>query len=405
MKHRRHMTVHPKTGDYYVRIMRDGVSRYFNLGGNERQARRRLEKIESDIASGIIAFATRETTATVHQDGSRDMRIEELAHRHLEWVKVNRSKGTFQNRRDSVSKFLRFAAPCMVSDITRIRLEEYHTWARENQGRGGNAGNAAMSHVKAMFRWAEEMDVCDLAYRRFPRIEHTPPGTPRLTDEEIEKLLDSATPDFRDLLRFGLLTGLRPPELRGLTMEHIVHDPGGTSYVLIQQHKTSRSSKEPKPRTVPLCPQAATIIRRQTEGHPDSDHIFLNSDGTPWKRHALRNALRRLCRQAGVKYVPPYALRHTFASMASEARAETTGLAMLMGHSTTRTLMRYVKNSFDHHLKTVVALGNRLDRIGGGGGGQDAKSMQVLSPATKSEEDNGINVNAACSASLSKPSR
>ena len=62
---------------------------------------------------------------------------------------------------------------------------------------------------------------------------------------------------------------------------------------------------------------------------------------------------------------------------------------MLMGHTTTRTLMRYVKNTFDYHLKTVSEVGNRLENIINGGG-QSAKSMQIWSPATKlgkSEED------------------
>jgi hypothetical protein len=107
--------------------------------------------------------------------------------------------------------------------------------------------------------------------------------------------------------------------------------------------------------------------------------------------YALRNGFRRLCRKAGVRYVPPYALRHTFASMCSEAHAETTGLAMLMGHSTTRTLMRYVNNTFSHHLETVNGVGSRIGNIVNGGG-QDAKSCKILSPATKSGLDDGVAV-------------
>ncbi|MEI6563889.1 MAG: hypothetical protein WCO42_06240 [bacterium] len=98
-----------------------------------------------------------------------------------------------------------------------------------------------------------------------------------------------------------------------------------------------------------------------------------------------------------------YALRHTFASMASESHAETTGLAMLMGHSTTRTLMRYVRNTFSHHLKTVTDVGRRVELLGNGGG-QNAKSIQILSPATKSGNGEKEIVEKSVVVSGSKPS-
>ena len=58
-----------------------------------------------------------------------------------------------------------------------------------------------------------------------------------------------------------------------------------------------------------------------------------------------------------------YALRHTFASMESDAGVETTGLARLMGHSTTRTLERYVVNTAEHHLKGVTAVQDRIRSV------------------------------------------
>ena len=57
-----------------------------------------------------------------------------------------------------------------------------------------------------------------------------------------------------------------------------------------------------------------------------------------------------------------YSLRHTFASMQSDAGTETTGLARLMGHTTTRTLKRYVSNTFEAQ-KAVTALQDRLNDV------------------------------------------
>jgi len=49
--------------------------------------------------------------------------------------------------------------------------------------------------------------------------------------------------------------------------------------------------------------------------------------------------------------------------MESDAGVETTGLARLMGHSTTRTLERYVVNTAEHHLKGVTAVQDRIRSV------------------------------------------
>ena len=46
--------------------------------------------------------------------------------------------------------------------------------------------------------------------------------------------------------------------------------------------------------------------------------------------------------------------------MESDAGVETTSLSRLMGHTTTRTLERYVSNTFAHHRQAVTALQDRI---------------------------------------------
>lgn len=113
-------------------------------------------------------------------------------------------------------------------------------------------------------------------------MRNTPPRTLRFTDEEIHKFLGGMPAgDFRDMLVFGLVTGLRPPELRGLKKGEVCQAPDGKSYVLIEIHKTSKSCRNPLPRTVPLPAEAVAIVRRQMDRHPKADHIFLTEDATP----------------------------------------------------------------------------------------------------------------------------
>ncbi len=176
----------------------------------------------------------------------------------------------------------------------------------------------------------------------------------------MQKLLTAAPSDFQDLLRFGVLTGLRPQELRGLTQENLRTKATGDMYVWIGRHKTSKTARVPKPRTIALCSDAEQIVKRQIASHPKAKHIFLNGDGVPYTRYGFRTRLDRLTARAGVRKINPYTLRHTFATWESEAGVESTALSQMMGHTTTRMLDRYVSNTYEHHKKAVELIAARV---------------------------------------------
>lgn len=351
-----------RRGIYFVCIRRNGVRRYFKLGTNRKAAEKSLVQIEKGIAAGKVAFGEVETTQVVRDDDSTDIRIEELAVLHLQWVQANRAEGTFRQRQHYVLKFLDFAGEVMVSEITRMKLEQFHESAKGEQ-HGPNAGNQAMRHVKTMLLWGEEMGLCALSFKRFPTISEVRPEVDPVTEDELAALLTTVPDDFKDMILFGLLTGLRPEELRELKKVSIRHSSFGDTYVLIPKHKTSRSAREPKPRSVPLSGVAEDIVERRFKAHPKSEVVFLNGKGRPYTRQALRNRLIRWCRRAGIRDITPYLLRHTFASMQSDSRIETTSLARLMGHTTNRTVERYVHNTFEHHKRAVEGLERRLQGI------------------------------------------
>jgi len=337
-----------------------GISKHFKFGTNKKQAEADLRQLETDIASGKIQFAEQETSQVVNADGKKDMRIEELAVRHLEWVKGNRAPGTLRNRKHFVNQFLGYIGECMVSGITRMKLEDFYLWAKENKGRSDNGGNQQISHVKTFLRWGEEMEIIDLPFKRFPRITYTLPDVTIVDRKTLLLILATASPDFRDMIIFGLLTGLRPFELRPLKQSQISYLPDGRPYIVIQKHKTSKTASSPSPRSVVLCQEAERIFKRNVDLHPKSEYVFLNEDGNPFTAKAFNDRFERICLRLSIPKIKPYDLRHTFASMLSDGGTETTALAKLMGHSSTRTLMRYVKNSHEHYKKAIDGLETAL---------------------------------------------
>jgi len=142
--------------------------------------------------------------------------------RRQEWVQANRATGTFELRRHYVRRFLDYIGACNVSDITAQKMEEFQTWAKKNCGNGSNAGNEVLRNLKVMFNWAMENEICTANIKRYPRLSYEPARTKQFTDEEVKKLIQKSDGEFRDMILFALLSGLRPQELRALQKQNLV---------------------------------------------------------------------------------------------------------------------------------------------------------------------------------------
>ena len=341
----------PETKRHYVRIQVGKVRRRHWFSKGKKKAERELKKLLRNISRGVEVVVPAPPMAPVNSssDFHNDMRLEVLAHAHLEWVEHNRSAATYQIRRQVIRTFINFMGPCMVSEVTKLKLSEFYDYARTEHGRGPNPGNWLLRNVRSMFRWAEDWEVCPMPVRKFPPMTNTPPPTKRFTDDEVKKLLERLPPgEFRDLILFGLITGLRPQELRCLQRKHILTDGNKRLFIRLEEHKTARMQRNPRPRTVPLSVEGEEIVKRLMAIHA-SPYLFLNDDGMPYRADVFRRKLERWCARAGIARKAPYALRHTFASVEAENGVDALTLAQLMGHTDISTTARYVSTTQEHH--------------------------------------------------------
>jgi integrase len=374
---------------YYARVQIGTVRKRFWFGRGKKKAGKELKALEQRIAAGEESFVQEETTARANADGVKDMLLKELAVRYLDWVQDQRTPGTYATSRHYVTAFCTHMGACMVASLSALNLMEFYSWAKRYHGSSDNAGNEYLRHVKTMLRWAEEYDVCHNPIRKFPVINYQPPPTKRVKEEDLRKLLAVCPPDFKDMILFGLLTGLRPQEIRLLRTDQILQDEDGRAYIRIEKHKTARSSRRHEPRTVPLSEAARQIVMQQIAAHPFAEHVFLNQTGTPYEARVLRQRLMRWCRKAHIAPITPYAWRHTFASMESEAGVNQISLAGLMGHTTVRTTARYVTNSADFHKSAVDGLALRIEALLSGNPERTKTGQKVATKvATNSETQN-----------------
>lgn len=365
------LRIEPYNGKYFVRIMCGGKRKRFTFTSNRKESELQLTQLlgelqtDQTVRSASAAIFVPQVpkvavpmSAAVHAGG---LRLSELVEEHLTWVANNRKPATLYDRQLHVNHFLSFVGDIRVSDINRLLLESFYAWARAHHSKGPNGGNAYLRNVKTMLRWAEEVELCPCPVKQFPKMHETLPETKRFTDEELVKLLNRMSDlDFKDLILFGLLTGLRPQELRGLKKDHIMRDSQGALYIYIEKHKTARMTHLPKPRSVPLVPEAVEIYERQMQSHPETDLLFVNADGNPYKPRSFRQRLMRWCTRAGIKPRSPYALRHTFGSLEAEANVNQAVIAQVMGHQILQTTTRYIANNYQHHKMAVGAITSRI---------------------------------------------
>ena len=360
MRHRV-LTKDPRTGTYYARIQVDGVRKKFFFSKNHRKAEHELRQLEKDLESGTKSFAAL-ANPQVDRTRAQDITIQTLTAKYLSWVEANRAKGTLATKRYMLAPFVEQFGECMVSDLNHITLSRFHAWAKSHRGRSENGGNRHMREVKTLLRWGEQIEICECPVRRFPALREAPAKTKKFTDDELVRLMQHVADDFRDLILFGLLTGLRPQELRSLRREHLRCN-GSQWAVVLERHKTSISAEVAQPRCVPLAADAVAIIEKQIAAHPWAQFIFLNDHAQSYTAGGFRQRLERACIRAGLEKKPPYALRHYFGTNRAAHGLNQAILAQIMGHTTIRTTSRYVAVIPEYHQKAMDAMEEDLSSL------------------------------------------
>ena len=92
---------------------------------------------------------------------------------------------------------------------------------------------------------------------------------------------------------------------------------------------------------------------------PDEyDHLVFRSEaGTPLDAANARRLVRTIAAEARIEHLTPYELRHTHASILSDAGTHAEALADRMGHRDSRTTLTYYR----HQITPVVEVGADID--------------------------------------------
>lgn len=387
----------PHSGSGQARIKLHGRHVYLGVFGSEAswvEYERRLKewRAGNDTASGGILPAAPVRT------------VADLVARYLQHLQAEATrKGDPRQARDvagQLAPLVRLLGALPVSDLrpkalrTALASAAAGTWLTDEERARRAAGGRkcawsrgyarrALARWKAAVAWAESEELVPggtfAAIAQARGLEEGQaedrPDVPPAPEASIAAALPCLNRIVRALVECLLLTGARPGELCKLrpcdlnrsgevelARSYRVKLGAGVWAYQPQRHKTAWRGHR---RVILFGPRAQAVLAPLLEGRPPDKPVFCPQEasnrpltgGKPPKlaydRHALRQALERACRRAGVEPFGAGQLRHNAASRIAEQFGPEYARQVL-GHRDLRTTEIYV---VDHLSKAAQAMG------------------------------------------------
>jgi integrase/recombinase XerC len=283
--------------------------------------------------------------------------------RFLEWLRVERNLSPHTLRaygadvRDFLERRGALDAPFDPDRVDRAALRAYLATLK---GRGLDRASIErrLAGLRTFWRFLRAHALAAHDPTRQVRAPSRRRPLPRfLRRDEAERLLESARLDegpfpVRDRTVVELLygAGLRVAEVGGLELGDLVPAPEG---LCVRVRGKGRNE-----RLAPVGRRAAASIAEYVDGERAALLRRLGLDGPPallLNKHGARLGVRGLSRvvvavavRAGLSWVTPHTLRHTFATHLLENGADLRAIQELLGHASLSTTQVYAHVSAAH---------------------------------------------------------
>lgn len=270
---------------------------------------------------------------------------------------------------DRFGEFLTTYHPaCGLSDITKDQLRAYQQSLTHLRPR---TVGRRMAALRSLFFFAEsEKQISDSPFeglRLRIRIGRSLPRT--LGHKTVERFFrtlyhrQAETPaaklqKLRDIAIVELLfgTGLRVGEAANLSLDRIDLESGSIRV----------DGKGARERLVPIVSSELKIalndyVQDRQESEASARRFFVNPrSGRRVSEDAIRRAVHRLARMAGVGRVTPHMFRHTFATLLLDRGVDLRLIQRLLGHSSIVTTTIYAQVSEHSQRKVLTSANPRL---------------------------------------------
>ncbi len=345
---------------------------------NRRRLERVLSAIESDIAAGTFDYAQRFPNSPFVQKPAQvasprpaveqpaPIRSSEastptfsafaatwLAHHQVEWrrshIKVLRS--TIDGH------LLPHFGERPIGSITKADILAFRTKLAALPGRSNRAGlsnkriNGILAPLRQMLNEAAEQYDFTSPMLSFKPLRVRKTDVKPFTLDEVQLMLKTVRPDYRDYLTIRFFTGMRTGEAHGLKWKYVDF---ANRIVLVRETIVLGEEDETKNdgsnRDIRMTQVVFEALQRQHAATSKlSEYVFCNSEGKPLDNtNFIDRVWRPLLRHLNLEIRRPYQMRHTAATLWLAAGEAPEWIARQLGHSTTemlfKTYSRFVPN-------------------------------------------------------------
>lgn len=253
-----------------------------------------------------------------------------------------------------------------VRDITTADVAGFRTRLAEK------LAASRVNRIMTMLRSLLNMCLSEEIIRKNPahgirKLQQPNPEVDPLPLHELNRALAHIDQHFRPLFTCLAWTGARPNELLALRWSDLDFD---RKEIRISKGRVRGVEGLPKTassqRIIPMLPpvEAALNELRSRPLISVSGHVFLNKKGKPISKHLDRIWARAL-EGAGIRHIPSYQLRHTFASLCIQQGIAPGWVAMVLGHTsmemTFSRYARYIPEASAEHERKLLKLFQQPD--------------------------------------------
>lgn len=268
------------------------------------------------------------------------------------WGKHKRTKGLWNVIEIWKSAF----GNVPVKELTQQRIEKFLAdrmkAATEEGGEkprrrfGAAARNRHLAMLNAMVNKGIEWGmVAENPAAKIERLRENGARTRFLDQEEIKRLLEAATDEFRPIVITALHTGMRRGEILNLKWEDV--DTAGR----VLNVRESKSKTRAIPIDETLYGALKVLPSRFQKGY-----VFPSPVKSGYKRVEFKGQFHGAVERAKLENVRFHDTRHSFASHLVMNGVDLKTVQELLGHTTTRMTERYSHLSPDHKARAVKIL-------------------------------------------------
>ena len=246
----------------------------------------------------------------------------------------------------------------LILKITQNDLDDLISWLRKRvTKRKTTLGDNSIIRIQCCLKsfygylWEKQFMANNPTYKwKLLKLKKRVPKA--LNIEEVEQLLSSITEGVhavrdRTIIKLFLMSGLRLSELTNIK----IHD--------IRENKLRVIGKEDKERVIFLNKTIIDVINIYIESYrPKTDSLFLfvNDYGQKFHEHGIIYIVKKYLNKSGFDEYSTHKLRHTAATLFSEAGIDVRTIQDILGHESLESTQNYImitdnrrKEAMDKH--------------------------------------------------------